>query len=174
MADGVAPSEVYTVLSSNSGVDRAFKKLDEIKPYIQWWESGAQPAQYLVSGDVVMSSAYSGRISAAKASGANLNNTWNQNLYQMDLWMIPKGTENLEDAYSFIKFASQAQNQIVFANHITYGPTTHSALAGLSPDKLSALPYSDENLKNALKINVDFWADHAESLEQRFISWAAK
>ncbi|MFK3815983.1 ABC transporter substrate-binding protein [Pseudomonas sp. NPDC089407] len=174
MADGVPVNEVYNVLNTPEGVDRAFKKLDQIKPNLQWWESGAQPPQYLVSGDVVMSSAYSGRIAAAKASGATLDNTWNQNLLQMDLWMIPKGSDNVDAAYKFIKFASDPNNQVAFSNLITYGPTTHGALERLSPQKLAELPSSAANVKHALKIDVAFWTDHGESLEQRFISWAAK
>lgn len=43
MADGVAPKEVYKVLATREGQDRAFRKLDQIKPSIQWWEAGAQP-----------------------------------------------------------------------------------------------------------------------------------
>ena len=65
MADGVAPAEVYEVLRTPEGVDRAFAKLDEIKDDIIWWEAGAQPPQLLASGEVVMTSAYNGRISAA-------------------------------------------------------------------------------------------------------------
>ena len=43
IADGVKPSEVYDVLKGPGGVDRAFKKLDEIKPAITvWWTSGQQ------------------------------------------------------------------------------------------------------------------------------------
>lgn len=37
MADGVAPKDVYGVLATKEGQDRAFKKLDEIKSSIQWW-----------------------------------------------------------------------------------------------------------------------------------------
>jgi putative spermidine/putrescine transport system substrate-binding protein len=55
MADGVPAKDVYKVLATKEGVDRAFKKLDELKPFIQWWEAGAQPPQFLVAGDVVMS-----------------------------------------------------------------------------------------------------------------------
>lgn len=36
MADGVAPKDVYKVLGTKAGADRAFKKLDELKPSIQW------------------------------------------------------------------------------------------------------------------------------------------
>ena len=43
MAAGVAPDKLYPL-----DVDRAFKKLEEIKPHITvWWTSGAQSAQLL-------------------------------------------------------------------------------------------------------------------------------
>src|SRR4051812_1477160 len=65
MADGVPTKDVYKVLSTKAGVDRAFKKLDELKSHIQWWQAGAQPPQFLVAGDVVMTTVYNGRIDAA-------------------------------------------------------------------------------------------------------------
>ena len=42
MADGVPPDQVYEVLRTDEGVDRAFAKLDEIKDHVIWWEAGAQ------------------------------------------------------------------------------------------------------------------------------------
>ncbi|HAT86578.1 MAG TPA: spermidine/putrescine ABC transporter substrate-binding protein, partial [Rhizobiales bacterium] len=39
MADGVPADKVYETLATKEGIDRAFKKLDEIKEHIQWWES---------------------------------------------------------------------------------------------------------------------------------------
>ncbi|MFN4172867.1 MAG: extracellular solute-binding protein, partial [Pseudorhodobacter sp.] len=58
MADGVPAAEVYDLLSTPAGVDRAFAKLDTIKSDIVWWEAGAQPPQLLADGEVVMSTAY--------------------------------------------------------------------------------------------------------------------
>ncbi len=66
MADGVKAADVYKVLGTKDGADRAFKKLTELKPHIQWWEAGALPPQFLVAGDVAMTSAFSGRIDAAQ------------------------------------------------------------------------------------------------------------
>src|SRR5436309_10524122 len=71
MADGVPTKEVYKVLATKAGADRAFKKLDDLKSNIQWWEAGAQPPQFLVAGDVVMSTAYNGRIDSAQREGKN-------------------------------------------------------------------------------------------------------
>lgn len=38
MADGVPVKDVYKVLATKDGQNRAFKKLDQLKPYIQWWK----------------------------------------------------------------------------------------------------------------------------------------
>ncbi len=92
MADGVAPKEVYKVLATDEGVDRAFKKLDQLKPHIQWWEAGAQPPQYLASGDVVMSSAYNGRIAAVQGE-SNLKMVWDGGIYDFDAWAHPQGRQ---------------------------------------------------------------------------------
>ena len=65
VADGVPYSEVYDVLSTKEGVDRAFAKLDTIKDQIIWWEAGAQPPQLLADGEVAIASAYNGQIGRA-------------------------------------------------------------------------------------------------------------
>ena len=65
IADGVSSSDVYKVLRTPEGVERAFKKLDTIKGDLVFWKSGAQPPQMLAAGDVVMTTAYNGRITAA-------------------------------------------------------------------------------------------------------------
>jgi putative spermidine/putrescine transport system substrate-binding protein len=174
MADGVAPGEVYKVLSTPAGVDRAFKKLDEIKPSIQWWEAGAQPPQYLMSGDVVMSSSYNGRIHAAQESGANLKIVWDGNLYQFDDWAILKGTPNLDAAYKFISFAMRPEQQKLYTEKMAYGPSNTAAAALLDKKLASALPTAPENMKNALQMDVDFWTENGEALEQRFMSWASR
>ncbi|NRB33110.1 MAG: extracellular solute-binding protein, partial [Rhizobiaceae bacterium] len=62
IADGVPAAEVYDLLDTDAGVDRAFAKLDTIKNSVVWWEAGAQPPQMLADGEVVMTTAYNGRI----------------------------------------------------------------------------------------------------------------
>ena len=62
MADGVPAGEVYDVLDTEEGIERAFAKLDSIKGDVVWWEAGAQPPQLLADGEVTMTTAYNGRI----------------------------------------------------------------------------------------------------------------
>jgi len=174
MADGVPPKDVYKVLATKEGQDRAFKKLDELKPNIQWWEAGAQPPQFLVAGDVVMSTAYNGRIDAAQKEGKNLKVVWNGSIYDLDYWAMPKGTPNKALAEQYIAYSISSQPQQVYAKHIAYGPVNEAAIKALDAKTLANLPNSPANGKNAVLQNLTFWTDHGDELEQRFASWASK
>ena len=174
MADGVKPADVYKVLATKEGADRAFKKLTELKPNIQWWEAGAQPPQFLVAGDVVMSTAYNGRIDAANREGKNLKITWTGGIYDLDYWVIPKGTPNKDAALKFIAFASTPDAQAEYARNIAYGPTNKKALAKLDAKVLANLPTAPANSHDALQFDLTFWADQGEALEKRFAAWATQ
>ena len=174
MADGVKSADVYKVLATKEGADRAFKKMTELKPNIQFWEAGAQPPQFLVAGDVTMTTAYNGRIDAAQREGKNLKITWTGGIYDLDYWVMPKGTPNKALALKFIAHASGADAQAEYARNISYGPTNNKALAKLDAKVLSQLPTSPANSKDALQFNIHFWADQGEALEKRFAAWAAQ
>lgn len=174
MADGVPTKDVYKVLATKAGVDRAFKKLDALKPHIQWWEAGAQPPQFLVAGDVVMSTAYNGRIDSAQREGKNLQVVWAGSIYDLDYWTIPKGSPNKALAEKFIAYASTPEAQKTYAQKIAYGPVNKNALKLLDAKTLANLPTSEKNSKDAIQSNLKFWTDHGEDLEQRFTAWSAK
>jgi putative spermidine/putrescine transport system substrate-binding protein len=174
MADGVKSTDVYKVLATQAGADRAFKKLSELKPSIQWWEAGAQPPQFLVAGDVIMSTVYNGRIDAANREGKNLKIGWTGGIYDLDYWVIPKGAPNRDASLKFIAFASTPEAQAEYARNIAYGPTNNKALAKLDAKVLDNLPTAPANAKDALQFNLKFWADQGEALEKRFASWAAQ
>jgi putative spermidine/putrescine transport system substrate-binding protein len=174
MADGVKSADVYKVLATKDGAERAFKKLTELKPSIQWWEAGAQPPQFLVAGDVVMTTAYNGRIDAAQHEGKNLKISWTGGIYDLDYWVIPKGGPNKELAQQFIAAASKPDAQAEYAKLISYGPTNNKALAKLDAKTLGLLPTSPANSHDALRFNISFWADQGEALEKRFAAWAAQ
>ncbi len=173
LADGVAPDQVYQVLSTPEGVDRAFAKLDTIKDHIQWWESGAQPPQWLASGDVVMSSAYNGRISTAISEGQSFNMVWDGQVYTLDGWAIVKGTPNRDAAYDFLNLSNEPERQAVLSDAIPYGTSRPEAPSLVRAAVAPTLPTAAANMKNALHQDTDFWIDHIEELNERFNTWAA-
>ena len=124
--------------------------------------------------DVVLSTVYNGRIDAANREGRNLQIYWPGGIYDLDYWVIPKGTAKKDAAYKFLNFAMKPENQAVYAQNIAYGPTNKKALAKLDKKVLGDLPTSDKNAKEALQFNTTFWADQGEALEKRFAAWATQ
>src|SRR6478736_7319722 len=154
MADGVAPKDVYKTLGTPAGVDRAFKKLDELKPNMVWWEKGSQPPQLLASGEVAMTDAYNGRIAAANEKDKkNFKIAWTNNLYTIDSWVVMKGSPNKADAEKYLVFVNDPNNQKNL------------------PPELSTAP---ANIQTALYLNDKFWLENLDKLNQRFNAWVAK
>lgn len=181
MADGVPAAEVYETLETPEGIDRAFKKLGEIKGSMVWWEAGAQPPQLLADGEVAMTTAYNGRIFAAAVSeNKPFEVVWDGQVYEYDLFVIPKGAPNLENAIEYIKFATDTQRLADQAKWISYGPARKSSgpLVGLFMDGKTEMgphmPTSAANLTNALPSSYEFWVDRDTELNERFNAWLAQ
>jgi putative spermidine/putrescine transport system substrate-binding protein len=172
MADGVPPDQVYEVLRTEEGVDRAFAKLDEIKDDIIWWEAGAQAPQLLVAGEVIMTNAYNGRISAANEEGHNFKVVWPESIYAVDSWVVLANSPHKEAGFDFIAFASQPERQKNFPKSIPYGVTHKEAAAKIDPELLQDLPTAPENLEGAIELDTEFWVENVEPLTERFTAWA--
>lgn len=180
MADGVPAEEVYSVLATPEGVDRAFAKLDTIKSDVIWWEAGAQPPQLLADGEVTMAYAFNGRIfNAAHGDNKPFIIVWDGQIYEMEGWVIPKGAPNIDETLQFIAWTTGSAPQARAAEFISYGPPRASAAAlvgnieGTDVPMGPNLPTFADNLTNALGSDLDFWVDHDSELNERFNSWVA-
>lgn len=180
-ADGVPGDQVYQVLSTKEGVDRAFKKLDTIKNSVVWWETGAQPPQLLADGEVTMTTAYNGRIFDAQVmEGQPFVIIWDGQLQELDVFGIVRGTKNLDIATQFVAYATDTQRLADQAQWIAYGPARRSSLplvgkhAVKGVDMKPNMPNAPENSTNAIQIDFLWWADHQEELNQRWNAWLAK
>ncbi len=174
MADGVANEDIYSVLGTQEGQDRAFAKLNEIKDDVVWWEAGAQPPQMLADGEVVMTTAYNGRLfNAMYKEGKPFEIMWGPQVFDIDTYVVVKGSPNLEATLKFLQFCTSTEALADTTNYISYGPLRKSSSAFVNPDILPHLPTAPENFKTALTYNSDFWADHVDDLTERFNSWLA-
>ena len=181
IADGVPVGEVYDVLGTPEGVDRAFAKLDTIKSEVVWWEAGSQAPQLLADGEVVMTTAYNGRIfNAAIAENKPFQIVWDGQIYENEMYAIPKGAPNKDKALEFIAYATSTEGLRAQATYISYGPARKSALAEelVYKDGKTVmgphLPTAPENMGNALETSADFWVDRNAELNERFNAWLAQ
>jgi putative spermidine/putrescine transport system substrate-binding protein len=175
MADGVPISDVYKVLATPEGVDRAFRKLDTIKKDIVWWEAGAQPPQLLASREVVMTTAWNGRIqNAIDGDKRPFAIVWNNQIIEYDMIAIPKGARNTDLAYKYLAYTAEPEVAARLGRYIPYGPVIAAATQYVPEDVLPKLPTDPEHMKLFLAADVEFWGDHGEDLNKRFNSWLAQ
>ena len=181
IGDGVAASDVYAELSKPEGVDRAFAKLGTIKDKVVWWEAGAQPPQLLADGEVMMTTAYNGRIfNAAAAEDKPFVIVWDGQVWDIDLWAIPRGAPNADKAWDFLKFTTATEQLAAQASWISYGPARKSSgpLVGMFNDGKTEMaphmPTAPDNLKNAVQNDFLWWADNQDALNERFNAWLAQ
>jgi putative spermidine/putrescine transport system substrate-binding protein len=178
LADGVDPASVYTELATPEGADRAFKALDKIKGDTFWWDNAQEPITWLLEKKVGMAAGYSGRIfRAAVGDRQRLGMVWDGQIYDLDLWAIPKGAKNKDGAMRFISFASDPARLATQAQLIAYGPMRKSALAlvGKHPiidvEMKDYLPTAPDNFKKALRFDDAWWTEHGAELQKRFDEW---
>jgi len=178
IADGVPPSEVYDLLDTPEGVARAFAKLDTIKDQVKWWLKGDTPVKLLEDGSVVMASAYNGRLFASIVErGEPISMMWDWQVFDLDGWVVPKGTDNLGQVKDYLRFATDTQRLAGQAKYISYGPARASSAplvgqhAELGIDMAPHMPTDPRNAENVLLFNYEWWAEHQDDLGARFAAW---
>ncbi|WP_419161492.1 ABC transporter substrate-binding protein [Candidatus Palauibacter sp.] len=181
IGDGVPLEEVYATLDTPEGLDRAFDKLDTIKDQVIWWEAGAQPPQMLADGEVVMGTAYNGRIFNAQVlEDQPFVIVWDGQLLDYGQLSVVAGTPRLDDALRFLSFATTARSLAAMGRRISYGParrsgeplvTTHLATG---VEMAPHMPTSPENIARALRNDWSWWVDNQDELNERFSAWLAR
>lgn len=179
-ADGVARDEVYDVLQTRDGPERAFAKLDEIKDDVLWWTEGAQPPQLLADREVAIASGYNGRLfNAQVVEDQPIEMIWDGQLLESDGWVVPQGKLTSE-VRRFLRFATDTQRLADQAKYISYGPARASSAemvgdhADLGIDMAPHMPTNPDHVEVGIFQDAEFWADMGDTLEERFSSWLAR
>lgn len=162
LADGVAPEDVYTVLASEQGIERALDKIRELRPHIDvFWSSGAQHAQLMKDGEVDMSTGWNGRFDNAAKDGGKVKYSFNQALLDYDCFAVPKGAPNKDIAMEFLAEISKPEYQDDLPKYITYGPTNLAAYATgeITPEVAASLPSSPENAAMQVPVSLAWYAE---------------
>lgn len=169
IADGVPMDEVYDVLSTTEGQDRAFARLDSIRDSIVWFDSWSQAPVLLNDGGAVIVQSANGRIfSAVMEEGLPAEMVFDGQVFDLDVWSVVKGTAKIDLAHQFIAFATGTK-PLAGMQDVAYGPTRQSSNALVDPAVIPFLPSS--HIEKGLKADGVFWADYGEVLGERFNEW---
>ena len=181
--DGVAKEDIYDVLETEEGQDRALAKLDTIKDEVIWWSAGADTPQLLADGEIFMGSTYNGRLfSVIEEQGQPVGMMWDMQVFDLDGWIIPEGLsdERLARVQDFVRFATDTQRLADQAKWISYGPARASSAplvsthAELGIEMAPHMPTDPDNAANTLLYNYEFWADFRDDIDAKFQAWLAQ
>src|SRR5215469_860288 len=152
LAAGLRRDEIFPATPEK--IDTAFGKLTELKKSVTvWWGAGAQPPQLLSTGELALSSVWSGRVLAAAAEGAPVAHTYRDGIAWANWWVVPKGTPYLEAAHELLNFALSEEAQTKLLQLKTYGPVLKAAAAKATPADQRILVMAPDNVKNMVIIN---------------------
>ncbi len=183
LCDGVAQEDLYDVLSSDGGIERALAKLDTIKDQVVWWAAAAESIQLLADGEVVIASSYNGRLfSTIVEQNQPIAMLWDYQVFDLDGWIIPTGLsdERLARAKDYLYFATDTQRLADQAKYISYGPARLSSAplvgkhAELGIDMGPHMPTDPENAKHTILYNYEWWADNRDDVDAKFAAWLVK
>jgi len=175
LADGVATGDVYKLLASNDGVDRAFRKLDQLKPYLVWWQTDSDAARILGSGDVLMTSAPSGRVATAnRAERRNFGLQWTASLQEVQSWAVIKGSAQARQAQQLLWFIGTTAIQSRFLRLTGESGLARGVNEGLSPEFAALSPTVPANMNAGMRIDTGFWNDNLGKLRARFEAWQGR
>ena len=174
MADGVAPAAVYKVLATTEGIDRAFRRLDQLRPYLVWWKTPPDAARLLTSGAVLMTSAPSEAIVAADHDAhRNFAFRWDGNIHQLQSWAVARAGPNRAAALQFLYFIGTPAIEARMAERFGMGGLARGANGGLAAGAAALSSTAPANLAKGVAFDDGFWAGRLVKLRQRFDAWAA-
>ena len=170
LADAVPREKLFPI-----DVDRAFAKLDTIKPDVAtWWKTGDQSVKMWSQDEIAMSMMFGGTAYAAKRRGEPIAYTYNQAVADFGAWAILKGAPHPNAARAFIDFyMTSPEAHARFAHEMGY--TTSNAAAGalLDPADQDDLLSTPQKLASVIRTDYNWLAAHRSEVINRFQAWVA-
>ena len=169
LADGVPIDKLYPI-----DLDRAFKKLDQIKKHVNvWYKDLGQVDALLQNGEVDMLLTSNGRAHAAKKAGFPVDYTFKEGAWEQGYWVVMKNAPNAENAMKLIAYTALPEGQAAFAKAFAYGGPNKKAYAMMDPQVAAGLPTAPQNLPGQFQIDAKWWTDHLEEVNRRWLEWFA-
>ncbi|MER2537562.1 MAG: extracellular solute-binding protein [Rhizobiaceae bacterium] len=172
LADGVRKEDLFPL-----DLDRAYKKMDEIKPHISvWWKTAAQMMQIVRDQEIVMTMGFSGRAySVIRGDGAPFDVSWDGALQDQGFLAVLKDAPNRDKAIEFLRFMiGYVPGQVHFMNKIHYAAFTQEALDQVPPEDLKFYATVPEHAAQVARPDWEWIAANQDMLNNRFNQWLTK
>ncbi|MHB0791041.1 extracellular solute-binding protein [Bradyrhizobium sp. 5.13L] len=180
IADGVSPKEIWPM--TDEKIDRAFKKLDELKPHIsKWWTAGGEPVQLLLNSEYAMSSSYNNRAVQAIQKDVPIKMSYDNCYHTRTYGTVMKGGPNTGNGQKFVAFLNRAQIAAAWTqgtgwpgsnvNQLKYLPANLAALTSINPQNFSKVIVEDSDWLVAKRADGKTNLAH---VQERWLAWRAQ
>ena len=170
-ADGVPPDEIFPL-----DVDRAFRKLDEIRDSIDvWWTNSEQAEQIFRDGEVAMGTIWSGRATLLATSGEGFDVEFNGAVLARELWVVPKGAPNPEAGFALMEwYATHPKAIAAFMSERRNGIPSPEAYKNIPPEIVAALPTAPQNAAKVVQVDFDWVNANRDEVFRRYQEWLTR
>lgn len=168
LADGVAPEDLYPL-----DLERAVKKLDELKGHVIFYTEYPQVQQLLVSDSVAIGVTTHSAYKAIADEGSPTTTVWNQALTDVVTYVIPATAPNLENALALAQTYADPEKQADFAMVTGNGPSSQAAFEFISEAEQDIFPNSPANLPKTIPVDAVWRSENWNLLADTYGKWLA-
>ena len=180
---GKGGSEIYKLLETEAGVNRAMNKIKELctdpNGGCEFWSAGAQPPELLVSGEVVMATGWNGRFFNAEiGEGAPIKQVWDGQGLDYEYFALVKGGPDEANAKKALAMMTNTEMLAGSAKYIAYAPYRLSSLEIIKANEpwykdgktemMPQMPTAPANTKRYFLVDPFFWADNGTELGEKW------
>jgi mannopine transport system substrate-binding protein len=171
LADGVSADTLFPL-----DIERAFRKLDEIKPHVTvWWRSGDQSQQIFRSKEVVMAMMFAGRSAHLQKEGLPIEVSWQGAPLDASFWGVLKEAPHANAGLALINFIySRPAAHADFIKDGLGATGLKTALPLLEPAIAKRLATDPANWPHLVRIDRDWLGENQDAVLRRWLEWLAK
>jgi mannopine transport system substrate-binding protein len=168
MADGVPPNQLFPL-----DVERALRKLDEIRPHIQlWWRTGDQSQQGFRNGDYALGMIWGTRANALRAEGQPVAVSFNQAFMLGDRVQVLRDAPNREAALLLLRFyLENPAVQARFAERFGVTPSSRQAVTLMSEEARGKIPTAPDAFARIVTPDADWLNANQARLVDAWNAW---
>jgi spermidine/putrescine-binding protein len=170
-ADGVPPEKLFPL-----DLDRALRKLDELKPNVSvWWSTGDQSQQIFRDREVAMGVLWDGRAYGLAAQGVKVEISHRGAMLGWGSLTVPKGAPNAPAAWAFLRwYMAHPEAQGAIQKETGYGESSPLASNYIPAEMRPQMASDPKNIKEVVVPDLTWVSEHRADIVKRWTEWLQK
>ena len=170
-ADGVPNDKLFPL-----DYDRAFRKLDQLKPHVAvWWKTGDQSQQMIRNGEVKYAAMWDGRVGPLIKDGVAIDYTWREAVPLSFIATIPAKSKNIPMALKFLDFyMTRPEAHAGYGQEMSLATSSKAGLQLLPANIREKTMANPENARSLTKIDYNWVIPNRTQIIDKWNAWLAK